>query len=91
MKRMCLGIVLMWALLSVVVWAQSSANYKLVGANLSSGGSVNMASTNYKTSVTFGQSSPVGVSNSASYQAQIGVQYVYRVSTTSNSYILWTN
>lgn len=88
MKRICLCIVVMWALLSVVVWAQSSATYQLVGANLNSGGSVNMASTNYKVSITIGQSSPIGVSNSASYQAQMGVQYVY--TTASNSFILWT-
>lgn len=72
---------------------QSSANYRVIGANLNSGGSVNLASNTYKNSVTFGQSGPIGESNSTLYQAQIGVQYIYRAQASqvsSNSYILWT-
>jgi len=72
------------------VHTQSSANYKIVGGNLNSGGSVNMASGNYRASITFGQSSPIGVSNSASYQAQMGVQYVYTQTAASANYLLWT-
>lgn len=37
MKRICIGIVLVCLLLSAVAWAQSSANYNLVGSNLNSG------------------------------------------------------
>lgn len=90
MQRIGIGLVFMCMLLSVVVWAQSSTNYKLLGGNLNSGGSVSMASTNYKASITLGQNSPIGVSSSTSYQAQIGVQYIYHSQAISNSYLLWT-
>ncbi|GAK57752.1 hypothetical protein U27_04719 [Candidatus Vecturithrix granuli] len=90
MQRIGIGIVLTCILLSVVVWAQSSTNYKLLGSNLNSGGSVSMASTSYKANITLGQSSPIGVSSSTSYQAQIGVQYIYHAQAIPNSYLLWT-
>jgi hypothetical protein len=90
MKRIGIGIVLACLLLSVVVLAQSSTNYKRVGGNLNSGGNASMASVNYKASITLGQSGPIGVSSSASYQTQMGVQYVYSAQASSNSYLLWT-
>lgn len=93
MKRIIiLLVVVLCCMIPAGVSPQSSTNYKIVGGNLNSGGQTNMGSTNYRASVTLGQSSPIGVSSSASYQAQMGVQYIYAAQTSaaSNSYLLWT-
>jgi hypothetical protein len=91
MKQMFVVLVLViCCLVPVGVSPQSSANYRIVGGDLNSGGQTNMSSTIYHTSATLGQSSPIGASNSTSYQTQIGIQYIYHTQAVSKSYLLWT-
>lgn len=87
-----LVVIICCAALPVGVSSQSSANYNIIGGDLNSGGGVNMTSSSYRNSLTFGQSSPIGIASSASYQMQMGVQYIYHAQTPApaNSYLLWT-
>lgn len=86
-------VILCW-IIPLEISSQTSSNYHVIGGDLNSGGSAGMASGNYRNSVTIGQSSPIGASNSASYQMQMGVQYIYHSPSSAppapNSYLLWT-
>lgn len=84
------SVVILFCVVGTVALTQSSTEYSIIGGNLNAGGSVSIASTSYETGFTFGQSSPIGVSNSASYQAQMGVPYIYHEMNSRNR-LLWVH
>ncbi len=85
MQRRCWIMVGMLCGLSGFAFAQTSPNYAVVGANVNAGGAALLTSSNYRASTTLGQNLS-GLASSASFQGELGVQYVYDAATAAGAY-----